>query len=179
MNGTVAPSSSNRTAAAKNRDTVASEMSSDQLTEAQKNVQNQQANQSAFNTLLGVNPQSGAGSAAASGAAFQSAYAGMEQRAAALRAQIDPLGTAQGELNSKLADYDKMLTSGTLGQAEGGERTGHRGPLAGDDAVPDQYFRAIRKPRGDRVGIFAERVHLCGLRLPFGNAELDRLPCRL
>src|SRR5450756_437530 len=67
--------------------------------------------------------------------------------------------------------------TGTFGKTERRERTCHRGPLAGDNAVPNQHFRSVREFRSYGVRIFAERVHLLGLVVPFGNAELDRLPC--
>ncbi|HEY4112858.1 MAG TPA: phage tail length tape measure family protein [Rhizomicrobium sp.] len=89
----------------------------DQLTEAQKNAQVAQANQSSFNQLLGVNDNQ-AGSARDAASTFQAAFSGMEQRAAALRAQIDPLGTVQGKMNDALADANMLLASGTINQTE-------------------------------------------------------------
>lgn len=90
----------------------------DNLTEAQAKAQSSQANQTSFNQVLGVNPNSGAGSAQASAQAFQTAYAGMEQRAAALRAQIDPLGTAQNKLNMAVASANELAAAGAISEAE-------------------------------------------------------------
>lgn len=90
----------------------------DNIVTAQQNVATQKAGQNWFNTVLGVNPGSGAGSAQASAASINSALSGMEQRAAALRAQIDPLGAAQGKMNSAIADANTLLAAGAISEAE-------------------------------------------------------------
>jgi len=86
----------------------------DDLVQKVRSQQVAAANQTKFNEVLGVNPASGAGSAQASAAAFNSAYAGMAQRAALLRAQIDPLGVAQKRLNAEVADANQLFRQGVI-----------------------------------------------------------------
>lgn len=89
----------------------------DREQDAIKRVQVAQANQAAFNNVLGVGPKNTT-SAAQSAQSFETAFAGMEARAAALRAQIDPLGAAQGKLNATLADANLLLSSGMIKESE-------------------------------------------------------------
>jgi len=89
----------------------------DKLTESQARTDVARANQGAFNQVLGVHaPQTGQAQASAS--AFSSAFSGMEQRAAALREQIDPLGAAQGRMNTAIADASMLLKSGMISETE-------------------------------------------------------------
>ncbi|MBI2718143.1 MAG: phage tail length tape measure family protein [Rhizobiales bacterium] len=73
-----------------------------------------------FNTFMGVGA-SGAGSARDSASVFiasAKATEELEARTKALRAQIDPLGAAQGRLNTEIAEAASLFKAGTITQAE-------------------------------------------------------------
>jgi phage-related minor tail protein len=75
-----------------------------------------------FNTVLGVG-LAPARSARDSAEVFEStarAAEDLEVRTAALRAQIDPLGTAQKKLNAELAEADELFKVGAITQKEHG-----------------------------------------------------------
>jgi hypothetical protein len=75
--------------------------------------------QNTLNAAFGVGV--GAKSAKDSAAVFSDADAAqtaMQQRAAALREQIDPLSASQVRLNAALSDADELYDKGALGQAE-------------------------------------------------------------
>lgn len=83
------------------------------LANAQRQLETSQARQSWYNGRLGV-------SAATSGAAQASmaVFSTYEAKAAALRAQIDPLSVAQSKMNAAVADAGTLLAAGTINEAE-------------------------------------------------------------
>jgi len=85
----------------------------DNLVEAQRRAQEQAQAQAKYNAQSGID-LGGAGTAQASARVFQD----YEQRAANLRAQIDPLGAAQLKMNAAISDADALLAAGTIKETE-------------------------------------------------------------
>jgi hypothetical protein len=107
------------------------------LAEAARLAGEAEAAQRRFNTVLGVDrppPASARQSAEVFEAAAKEA-AEFEGRAAALRAQIDPLGAAQARLNAELAGYQALANRGAITTAE----------LAAGQALARQRFEATEK----------------------------------
>lgn len=91
----------------------------ERMAAAARKAQEGQRIQSNLSFALGVN-QSGA-SAKDSAGFYKEYFAELEAgqaKAAALRAQIDPLGAAQTRLNSAVADAGSLLKSGTITEVE-------------------------------------------------------------
>ncbi len=89
----------------------------DQLAQSIANSASQAANQQKFNEVLGIGGPGASANGAPSSAAA-SVFSQMEQRAAALRAQIDPLATAQGKMNMAISDANALLAAGAISEAE-------------------------------------------------------------
>lgn len=90
------------------------------LAQAARQAQSASEAQTRFNAFMGVGP-SGAGSARDSASVFVAAARAtedLETRTKALRAQIDPLGTAQSKLNGELANAAGLLKAGAITEAE-------------------------------------------------------------
>lgn len=98
-----------------------------------------------FNAFMGVG-SSNAGAAQASASVFiadAKATEELEARTKALRAQIDPLGTAQATLNAALANATGLFKAGTITQAE------HAAAVALAQRNYQYAADAIRKYGGD------------------------------
>lgn len=92
------------------------------LAQAARQAQAAEAAQRNFNAALGVE-QPAAGSARESARVFEEAAKAaedLENRAAALRAQIDPLGEAQRRMNAEIAEAESLLKAGAITQQEHG-----------------------------------------------------------
>jgi hypothetical protein len=93
------------------------------LAQAARQAQAAEAAQRNFNAVLGVD-RPAAGSARESARVFEDAAKAaedLEVRAAALRAQIDPLGEAQRRMNAEIAEADALFKAGAITQKEHGE----------------------------------------------------------
>lgn len=90
------------------------------LAQAARDAAQADAAQSRYNAALGVNPGV-AGSARDSAAVFVAQADAMEdaeRRARALRAMLDPLGSAQDRLNDELREYDRLAKAGQISTTE-------------------------------------------------------------
>lgn len=91
-----------------------------QLIAAAREAQNAQNSQTDFNTVLGVNPNSGAGSAAASAAVFQEEFDNLAQQAKTvqdLTAKFAPLTIATAEYQAQLAKINQALELNIIDEA--------------------------------------------------------------
>lgn len=92
------------------------------LAQAARQVASADQSQRSFNAVLGVD--TAPKSARESAELFEStakASEDLERRTAALRAQIDPLGTAQKKLNAEIADATALFKAGAISEKEHGE----------------------------------------------------------
>jgi lambda family phage tail tape measure protein len=114
---------STRGAAANDNSAKAAKRHADALrdmAEAERLAASVTDSQTRFNSLLGVGNGSDK-SARESAAAFEDAARKaetFEQRVAALRVQVDPLGAAQAKLNAELAEYADMASRGAISSEE-------------------------------------------------------------
>ncbi|HXF88140.1 MAG TPA: phage tail length tape measure family protein [Xanthobacteraceae bacterium] len=91
------------------------------LAQAAKQAAAAEQVQRGFNRVLGVDTAAPPKSARESAAVFESAAKAaedLERRSEALRAQIDPLGTAQKKLNAEIAEADALFKAGAITAGE-------------------------------------------------------------